>query len=296
MKEKGISILGLAETNTNWHHRKIKKKVMFATQKLFENSSISFSDNHFDPPDRPLYLPGGGLQLCTNHWIGRMISTIKDPRRMGRWTGRKFWLRDRKTLLIITAYRPCYQSISDTNPETITVTHQQKVLYRKDKWEDIDPRQQFMADINEEIKEIEKDPDNLCLLMWDANESIEDKSGAIRTLLSEMTLVDAFIQIAGEPERLSMYTRGKKRIDYILTSQALVQYILRVGYLSFWGLLRDILDTILGTKLKLTRPAKCHIGSKSKPNTIYKYKQYIDNQCNTHRIYDRAKELYTLSN
>jgi hypothetical protein len=57
----------------------------------------------------------------------------------------------------------------------------------------------------------------------------------------------------------------------------------------------DISDTILGTKLKLTRPAQRHIGSKSKPNTIYKYKQYIDKQCNIHHIYVTAKEIYKLS-
>jgi hypothetical protein len=35
--------------------------------------------------------------------------------------------------------------------------------------------------------------------MWDANESIDDTSGAIGKLIRETTLVDTFSQIAGDP-------------------------------------------------------------------------------------------------
>jgi hypothetical protein len=160
MKEKGISITGFAETNTNWHYRKIKKQIKSATQKQFENSSISFSDYRFNPPERSLYLPGGCLQLCTDHWIGRITSQIKDPRRIGRWTGHKFRIRDGKSLSVITAYRPCSQSSHESTLGITTVTNQQKLLYRRDKWEDIDPRQQFMHDLIEEIKDMEKGPNN----------------------------------------------------------------------------------------------------------------------------------------
>jgi hypothetical protein len=116
MKEKDIAISGFAETNTNWHFKQIKKQITSTCQEIFPLTSIAFSDNRFDPPDRSSYLPGGCMQLATGHWIGRIMETIQDPRRMGRWTGHKLRLREGKTLSIITAYRPAYKTyLTQTN-------------------------------------------------------------------------------------------------------------------------------------------------------------------------------------
>jgi hypothetical protein len=68
-----------------------------------------------------------------------------------------------------------------------------------------------------------KDPNNLCIFMSDANESINDKSGKIQKLLAEKTLVDTFALIAVYPGKMPTYTRGTKRIEYIFPSNALVQ-------------------------------------------------------------------------
>jgi hypothetical protein len=289
MQEKGITISSLAETNTNWNYKHIRKQLLASTNSVDENYSIAFTDNQFNPPERSSYLPGGCLQLCTGHWTSRIIETINDPRRLGMWTGHKFRLRDGKTLSIITAYRPCQQSITDNNNPSITVTYQQKLILARDKWKDKDPRQLFISDIIKAIKDIEEDPNNLCVLMWDANESIDDATGSIRKITQETTLVDAFSQVAGDPGPISTYSRGRKRIDYILTSQSLVQYISRVGYESnlsdHRGMFMDITESILDTKVTLSRPSKRQIGSKSKKDIIYRYKQYIHNQIwNPHNI------------
>jgi hypothetical protein len=155
MHEKGISITGLAETNTNWKYKQIKKRILASTNSMYENYSIAFTDNQFNPPERSPYLPGGCLQLCTGHWTSRIIETISDPRRLGRWTGQKFRLRDGQILSIITAYRPCQQSVTDANQPSITVTYQQKVILTKDKWKEEDPRQLFITDIIKTSKKIQ---------------------------------------------------------------------------------------------------------------------------------------------
>jgi hypothetical protein len=172
--------------------------------------------------------------------------------------------------------------------------HQQRVLFTKDEWIDEDPRQTFIIDMIKMINDMEKDPNNLCVLMWDANESVDDSSGSIRKLMRETKLVDTFSQIAGDPGAIPTYSRGHKGIDSILTSQALVPYISRVGYLALYetnlsdhrGLFMDISESILDTKVSLSRPTKRHIGSKSKQDTIYEYKNYIHRQFIIHRIYD----------
>jgi cell division inhibitor SulA len=85
----------------------------------------------------------------------------------------------------------------------------------------------------------------------------------------------------------------------MLTSQSLVQYISRVGYLAIYesnqsdhrGMFMDISETRLDTKVILSRPTKSYIGSKSKQDIIYQYNQYIHKQFLIHRIYERADEI-----
>jgi hypothetical protein len=70
---------GLAETNSNWHHKHLTKNIITNATSIFTNASVAFSNNSFNPPDRSSYLPGGCLQICTGHWIARIIETIHDP-------------------------------------------------------------------------------------------------------------------------------------------------------------------------------------------------------------------------
>jgi hypothetical protein len=100
---------------------------------------------------------------------------------------------------MITAYRLCQQSISDSNQRSITISYQQKLLYTLDKWTDADPRKLFITDIIKLVQDIEEDTNNLCILMWDVKESVDDPSNEIRKLLTDTSLVDTFSQIAGEP-------------------------------------------------------------------------------------------------
>jgi hypothetical protein len=55
-----------------------------------------------------------------------------------------------------------------------------------------------MKDITAVIQEMEKDPNNLCILMFDANESIQDNQGGLRQLMSDTYLVDPFTNFTGD--------------------------------------------------------------------------------------------------
>jgi hypothetical protein len=147
MLDNGINISEFMETNSNWNHKQLKKDIKATGSSVFSNSSIAFSYNEFNTPGGSAYLPGGCMQMCTDHWTARIINEIKDPRRMGRWTGHQYRLRDSKTLTVITAYRPCHQSQADNSKACITSSYQQQLLYRKEKGKKIDPRQLFMADL-----------------------------------------------------------------------------------------------------------------------------------------------------
>jgi hypothetical protein len=84
-----------------------------------------------------------------------------------------------------------------------------------------EPRPTFITDIMKLITDMEEDLNNLCVLMWDANESMDDSPGSVWKIMKETKLVDTFSQIAGDLGSIPTYSRGRKRIDYILTSQTL---------------------------------------------------------------------------
>jgi hypothetical protein len=101
--------------------------------------------------------------------------------------------------------------------------------------------------------------------------------------MSETSLIDTFSHIANSPCNIPTHTRGSKRIDYIFTSQNLLPYVKKMGYLSFYeandsdhrGLFIDLNQNIVDKKVELVRPPERHIGTKCRKHIIYKYKQAI---------------------
>jgi hypothetical protein len=57
MTKTGISISGLAETNTNWSNNLNKHTIQRQSKRFFANSSLSFSNNHFQPMNLPSHAP-----------------------------------------------------------------------------------------------------------------------------------------------------------------------------------------------------------------------------------------------
>jgi hypothetical protein len=122
----------------------------------------------------------------------------------GRWIGHTYRLNGEKTLSVITAYRSCKQSTIESE-SVITASHQQQSLIFDDTGKHMEPRQAFMDDLLTLTQTIEKDPGNSVILMWDANESLDNTTGAHRKLLRETTLVDTFSHIAGCTCDISTY-------------------------------------------------------------------------------------------
>jgi hypothetical protein len=86
------------------------------------------------------YQPGGNIQICTNHWSGRVVNRIDDPKKMGRWTRQRFRMKGGRFLTVISAYRPCQYSKSHLLKATQTVHYQQTSLLEAQGYIDPDPR------------------------------------------------------------------------------------------------------------------------------------------------------------
>jgi hypothetical protein len=95
---------------------------------------------------------------------------------------------------------------------------------------DPDPRLLFIEVLIETVKKYESDPNNSCIVMMDANEAIADKEVSLKRIFRQTKLVDAFHLHTGSECTIPTYSRGTKRIDFILTSHSLVKFIENIGY------------------------------------------------------------------
>ena len=192
MKKAGCDIFGLAEPNTNWNSKNIRKIINIIANEKFNNITTNLSENRFQPNSKSSFLPGGTLQSCCNHWTGRILQHYTDPRKLGRWTGHQYRLKENKTLSVITAYRTCYQSLTNLKLESRTASNQQVILLQEDGIINPNPREIFVEDMIKVLNDIEKSEDNYILLMFDANEDINDREKGLRKIIEKTSLVDSF--------------------------------------------------------------------------------------------------------
>jgi hypothetical protein len=92
------------------------------------------------------------MQICTNHWTGRIIRLIEDPRKLGRWTGQTYRLKGDRSLTVITAYRPCRYSTTNLLKATQTVHRQQVTILESEGFIDPYPRKIFITNLIKMIK------------------------------------------------------------------------------------------------------------------------------------------------
>jgi hypothetical protein len=153
---------------------------------------------------------------------------------MGRWTGQIYCLKENRSLSVITAYCPCNQTCSVIAKSILSVNKQQVLLQLEDTGTIQIRRKVFMDDLINLIKDLDQDQLMTIILLIDASESIDEKASPLSSLRSNTLLIDTFQQFTGVPCTLPTYTRGSKQIDYIFTSQSLLPFITKVGYLSFY--------------------------------------------------------------
>jgi hypothetical protein len=112
---------------------------------------------------------------------------------------------------------------------TQTVHYQQTSLLEAQGYVDPDLRKIFIDDLIKLIQIQEQDPQNMCVVMMDANKAIEDKEGSLRKNFKATNLVDVFTMHTGQQCEIPIYTRGTKRIDFILASYKLLPYVKKSG-------------------------------------------------------------------
>jgi hypothetical protein len=100
-------IVGLCETCVNWSNKKLKQKYEKLLHKTNRNSNLSVSS--CEQATKRHGLPGGTATMIVGRLNSRIIETLEDKSKMGRWSGSKIRVSEEQSLYYITAYRVCDQ-------------------------------------------------------------------------------------------------------------------------------------------------------------------------------------------
>jgi hypothetical protein len=226
-REMGASIIGMVETCLDWSNQETLEKC----KRLFKNSfnpqvnmSVSSSEETYETP----YQPGGTATVVGGNWAGRTTSHC-DNSGMGRWSELRMTGKDNTAIRFITAYRVVESSFARAGP---TTAFSQQYSIMEDKGIiNPDPRAAVLQDLGKHIELAIEQGDEVCLMI-DANESMCDQGGKFSKWVYRIGLCDIMVQRHGTENEPATFIGGSKRIDYILMTEKLTEYVTATGVLE----------------------------------------------------------------
>ena len=214
-------IFGIAETQLHCRKPDIQSKLQSCKRRIWDNCVLhtSSSEEEWSLNRKP----GGTLLGITGPLAGRTKTVQKDP--YGRWVHLDLLGRDGRIVSVICAY----QVVQEKGHHGDRTTYSQQVrLMRLAGINDPDPRKQFIRDLTALAASLRKKGNDI-ILMGDFNESIGDKPEEMASVMLAGGLTDTHCFRHGITNEKPTYARGTKRVDYILVSRRLTEYIHRCG-------------------------------------------------------------------
>lgn len=296
MKLSKVDIVNVAQTSLNWQLLNTRNTMHELIRPQFPIYKLYTSRNKHRSTAR--VVPGGTAQIVVGDWTSRVVEKLHDPRSLGRWCGIKLRLKHNRYLYVITVYRVCAQSITQVGPET--AFGQQAGMLAMEGIT-ANPRKQLITDLTHHIKQLQNEYAEILIVM-DANEDLTPASGSLTTLMRDCHLVDIFHHHHGTCPAFSTYDSGNKRLDYAIGSASLLPFVVRCGYLPFYmgvssdhrGLFLDLSFELIDGLTKLESVPRRYLHSAFQKD-VYKYKQYLVNEFKSHNIYQRAADLFHIS-
>jgi hypothetical protein len=128
------------------------------------------------------YKPGGTMTTITGKWQSQITESGQDKRGLGRWSYVKI-SSNKKSIIIVTAYRPCVTQ----GPSTSWM--QQWVLLRQEGILNPDPIKIFYKDLEDLLTGWRKEQNEI-ILMMDANEPIGKSPGGLTLIMGKAGMSD----------------------------------------------------------------------------------------------------------
>lgn len=319
--EIGASIISLSETNTSWHHF----SQLSNTQKIFKKiwKTSAFQVSHSSENFRSNYKPGGTLTAVTGKWTSRITTKGEDPYGLGRWSYITLRGQKNKKVTFITAYRVCNTNASSVGEKT---AYKQQYRHLSSKWREYkwtsspDPHRQLILDLQAWIEKL-IEADHSIILALDNNEDLlsirghympldsdttkhvfnQHHDGSLASLAITCGLVDILGEQHTERPFPSTYSRGKKRLDYILVSSNLAPAVLRSGILPYHSLFHSDhrpcyidIDSILifNENTHALQPQCSRSLQLTDPRKVQKYKEAFYKQLDYHKVIEKLRNLF----
>jgi hypothetical protein len=219
-----VDIARFAETNLDWNNYENRHSCTNIFKKYWKQTKICMSLSNLIT--RPYYQPGGTAMITGFPWASR-AKTFTDKSGLGRWTESEITGRGNRRVTIICAYIVCKDTIERSGPNT-SYSQQWILLTKLNPQNNPDPRSTAFDDLKSRIAEI-REAGQEVIVMMDTNDTLQNTRSALSKWTLETNLIDPLVQRHGTEDEPPTFARGSKRIDYILASEKLSEYISACG-------------------------------------------------------------------
>jgi hypothetical protein len=225
--ENEVTILAMSETNRNWRSTRVANDIKRRFRDFWKMTCIAMSSS--TEHGGRVYQPGGTMTVVGEPWACR-AKEAKNESDMGRWNEIEIMGRKGKSIILITAYRVCKNSAATAGPTTAFA--QQWHILRRSGNKTPDPRKSFIIDLEKRVCKAIREKQGV-IVMLDANETLQHFNNDFTKWVRNSSLIDIHVHRHGTEEEPATYTRGRTRIDYMLISPDLVEFVSAAGILPF---------------------------------------------------------------
>ena len=286
-----VSLFAFTEPNLHWD-RTMLHEAKTVQRRFFSQGQLITSESQLNFPSH--YKPGGTCVGINGKWTTRIIDTGVDPTGQGRWSYITIGGRNAPDIMFISAYRVCQKAGSPAGP--LTSYAQQWTMSHVAGNSNPDPRQDFISDLIQFVKEKRNLRPVAVNINLDANEQMGDEHNGLQRLTEELGLTDIHGNQLGRQHAPATYLRGRKTVDYGLVCHLLLPYIIRCGFGAFhdgpvtdhrWGYIDlDLAGYLGGGITAIDNPSGRGLQTTS-PKEVAKYREILHIHLTRHNIFHR---------
>ena len=223
--EQQVDIACFAETNLEWNHKWVRRKLETTGRRRWKSFQATTSTSQRLFPKS--YKPGGTMMFSARSIRTRIVEEGSDPFKMGRWTFQTFKGKGNIKVTFITAYRVTRQSIATAGPATSFFQQYHDIRSGGD--DNPNPRKRILQDLRSFIDALRKEPEHEVFISLDANEGLGNRS-QIQEFFEETGLLsvhetyfdDEYYDTNPIP---ATYSRGTTKISFMAGTPRLVSCV-----------------------------------------------------------------------
>ena len=224
--ELNVSALALQETNIDW----TRELTHGASRALRHKSSKAVhlsTSTSAEPTSMTNHKRGGTALALFGKWTSRLAASGSDSSGLGRWSYFTMHGRNGKKVTVVSAYRPCQESIAHSGLSSAYAQQHRLMNLQGDP--DPKPRQRFLTDLQIEVSQWTAAKHEVIVSM-DANEDLRDRNSKLAQFLADTQLM----HLLGNRHHLNTpATHTTKTIDYVFCTPGVADAVTACGYLPF---------------------------------------------------------------